>query len=94
MVAKTVGCMGIHHMGACLNGQDPCTTLTGGIPFWSLDQSDLEVHYRSNQMWNNEFNKIKKKFNPYLFSVLELLDYSTDCFFIVILNYMKSLSIE
>ena len=44
MVAKTVGCMGIHHMGACLNGQDPCTTLAGGIPFWSLDQSDLEVH--------------------------------------------------
>ena len=29
---------------ACLNGQDPCTTLAGGIPFWSLDQSDLEVH--------------------------------------------------
>ena len=52
------------------------------------------VATRSNQMWNNEFNKIKKNFNPYLFSVLELLDYSTDCFFIVILNYMKSLSIE
>ena len=34
-------------------------------------------------MWNNEFNKIKKNFNPYLFSVLELLDYSTDSFFIV-----------
>lgn len=43
IVAKTVGCMGIYHMGACLNGQDPCTTLAGGIPFWSLDQKCTKV---------------------------------------------------